>query len=54
MSLEHIKRGYALWLERAPPTTSWREVMAAIKAHDSPADAWPEEGVGPDAEDRAD
>lgn len=43
---DHIKRGYAFWLDRAPPTATWREVMEAVKEYDSPAEAWPEEGGG--------
>jgi hypothetical protein len=40
------KVGYAVWLDRAPPTASWQEVIEAIKARefDEPADRWPDGG----------
>lgn len=40
----HASRGFAHWLEVAPPTTSFTEVVEAHQQYESPYDVW---GSGP-------
>lgn len=39
-SYSHSSRGFAHWLEVAPPTTSFTEVVEAYHEHDSPREVW--------------
>lgn len=39
-SYNHASRGFAHWLEVAPPTTSFAEVAKAYQEHDDPHDVW--------------
>ena len=39
-SYSHSSRGFAHWLEVAPPTCSVAEVVEAYNEHDSPHDVW--------------
>jgi hypothetical protein len=40
-SYGHSSRGFAHWLEVAPPTATFEEVAAAFKQYDDPHNAWP-------------
>jgi hypothetical protein len=39
-SYNHSSRGFAHWLEVAPPTTSFAEVADAYKKYDNPHEVW--------------